>query len=334
MNPFEYASPASLEDVVALLSHRSGETELLAGGTDLITSLKQGIVAPKRVVSLKAVAELQGITLSAEKVDVGAMTTLAEMSEHDEIGRQFPSLVQAIQGIGSPQILSAGTVGGDLCQRPRCWYFRQGFGLLGRQNGRSLIPDGENGYHAVFGNQGPAYFVSPSSLAPGLIALGATVAIAGVDLVAGGKGGGTRQVTVAEFFRIPQQPEQRENVLKPNEIVTGISIPVSALANGTYEVRQRSGTDWPLVTASVAFESASAARRAQVVLGHVAPTPWPAPKAAAVLEGKRIDDALAAKAGEAAVEGATPLSKNGYKVQLIKTAVRRAILAAAGLREG
>ncbi len=329
MNPFQYARPASLEDAVSLLSQRSGETELLAGGADLITSLKQGIVAPKRVVSLKAVEGLRAVAVSAEQVEVGAMTTLAEISEHEAIARHFPSLVQAIKEIASPQVLSVATLGGNLCQRPRCWYFRQGYGLLGGHHGKSLIPEGDNRYHAVFGNQGPAYFVSPSSLAPALIALEATATIAG-------PGGRTRRLAVAEFYRIPQGPGQRESVLKPNEIVTGVSIPVSGLANATYEVRQRSGADWPLVTASVAFssENASAVRRAKVVLGHVAPTPWPADKAAAVLEGKRVDDALATRAGEAAAEGATPLSKNGYKVQLIKTAVRRAILVAAGLREG
>ena len=139
---------------------------------------------------------------------------------------------------------------------------------------------------------------------------------------------------MSEFYRIPQRAGEREYVLAPNEIVTRISIPLSGLANATYKVRQRAGMDWPLVTASVAFKSATAAWQAAVVLGHVAPKPWPVPKAAAVLEGKRVDEDLAAAAGEAAAEGATPLSKNKYKVQLVKTAVKRAILVAAGHMEG
>lgn len=327
MNPFEYASPEKLEDAVALLANRWGETELLAGGADLLTSLKQEIVSPKRVVSLKAVSELSGIEVSTAEIRIHAMTPLADVAENAAVSKHFPSLVQAIEGIGSPQMINMGTAGGDLCQRPRCWYFRQGFGLLGQQDGKSLIPQGDNRYHAVFDNAGPAYFVNPSSLAPGLIALGATVSIAGPN-------GAARQVNAEDFFQTPQSADERENVLEPNEIVTAITIPISGMANGTYEVRQRAGLDWPLVTASVAFESDAAARRAKVVLGHVSPTPWLAEKAAAVLEGKPVDEALATRAGQAAAQGATPLSNNGYKVQLIETAVKRAVLTAAGLMEG
>jgi xanthine dehydrogenase YagS FAD-binding subunit len=327
MKPFQYASPVKLENAVRLLSDQWDETGILAGGTDLVTSLKQGLIAPKQVVSLKAVESLKGIEVSGGQARVGAMTSLADVSEHEAIKENFPSLTHAIDSIGSPQIIAMGTLGGNLCQRPRCWYYRQGFGLLGQLDGKSLVPEGDNRYHAIFGNRGPAYFVSPSSLAPSLIALGATVDVAGTD-------GESRQIELADFYRIPQQPDQREYTLEPNEIVTRISIPLSEMANATYKVRQRSGLDWPLVTASVAFESPAAARRAAVVLGHVAPKPWPAPKAAAVLEGKPIDEALATKAGEAAAEGATPLSGNAYKVQLVKTAVRRAVLIAAGLMEG
>jgi xanthine dehydrogenase YagS FAD-binding subunit len=327
MKPFQYASPVKLENAVHLLSSRWDETGILAGGTDLVTSLKQGLIAPKRVVSLKAVEGLKGIEVSGDLVCIGAMTSLADISEHEAVKKNFPSLAHAIQSIGSPQIIAMGTLGGNLCQRPRCWYYRQGFGLLGQLDGKSLVPGGDNRYHAIFGNQGPAYFVSPSSLAPALIALGSTLDVAGPD-------GASRQVKLADFYRIPQHPDEREYELAPQEIVTRISIPLSGLANATYKVRQRSGLDWPLVTASVAFQSATAARQAAVVLGHVAPKPWPAPKAAAVLEGKRVDEDLATAAGEAAADGAAPLSRNAYKVQLVKTAVRRAVLIAAGLMEG
>ena len=271
MNPFEYARPATLKDAVGLLSQRWGETELLAGGTDLITSLKQRIVAPQRIVSLKAVAELKGIEVSAGQVRVGAMTTLVEMSTDATIRQHFPALVQAIRGIGSPQIIAMGTVGGDLCQRPRCWYFRQGFGLLAEYNGKSLIPEGDNRYHAIFGNQGPAYFVNPSSLAPALIALGATLSLAGRD-------GKVRQVTMSEFFRTPQRMDEREYILGPREIVTAITIPLGKLSNATYEVRQRSGLDWPLVTASVAFESPAARARRAWCSATSLRSPGPSPK--------------------------------------------------------
>lgn len=326
MNSFEYASPTDLEAAIGLLGSRWGESEILAGGTDLVTSLKQGIVSPKRLVSLKSISKLKGIERLGDAVQIGALTPLVEVLEHKSIRNDFPAIVQAIEGIGSPQIIAMGTIGGDLCQRPRCWYYRQGFGLLGQLEGKSLIPEGDNRYHAIFGNEGPAYFVNASSLAPPLVALGATIEIVGPM-------GKSREVSVADFFRVPKKANERENVLAPNEILARISIPSSGLANATYEVRQREGLDWPLVTASVALARKGSTRKAEIVLGHVAPKPWRVREAAALLDGKAPDERLAARVAEAAVQGAKPLSKNAYKVQLAKTAVKRAILAAAEQRE-
>ena len=326
MNSFEYASPTDLKSAIGLLDSRWGETEILAGGTDLVTSLKQGIVSPKRLVSLKGIKELKGIETSGDMVQIGAMTPLADILENETIRKQFPAIIAAIEGIGSPQIIAMGTVGGDLCQRPRCWYYRQGFGLLGQLDGQSLVPNGDNRYHAIFGNSGPAYFVSPSSLGPPLIALGASMESFGAK-------GPTKRVPVSDFFRTPKGPNDREHALAPNEIVTGIFIPLRGSANATYEIRQREGLDWPLVTASVAFARKGGGGKAAVVLGHVAPTPWSVPEAAALLDGMAVDEALATKVADAAVHSARPLSKNAYKVRLVKTAVKRAILAAAEQRE-
>jgi xanthine dehydrogenase YagS FAD-binding subunit len=326
MNPLQYARPTRLEQAVGLLGDRWGESEVLAGGTDLVTSLKQKIVAPKRVVSLKGVEGLAGIEIAADAVTIGAMTSLAAIAEHAELRKHFPSVTHAIESIGSPQIINMATLGGNLCQRPRCWYFRQGFGLLGQHDGKPLVPGGENRYHAIFGNQGPAYFVHPSSLAPALVALGATLSIAGPE-------GQTREIEVAKFYRAPVRADEREYGLQPNEIVAGVTIPLAGLANATYKVRERCGLDWPLVTASVALDNPAAVGRASIVLGFVAPTPWPVPKAAEVLRGKKIDEALAAEVGEVASRGATPLSQNAYKVPLVKAAVKRALLIAAGEME-
>jgi len=241
------------------------------------------------------------------------------------VKENFPALVTAVKGIGSPQILAAGTVGGDLCQRPRCWYFRNGHGVLGQLDGASLIPDGDNRYHAIFGNSGPAYFVSPSSLGPGLIALGATVIVTGRQEK-------LREIPAVEFFQTPKTESDRETALQPGEILTEIHVPVKKLKNATYEVRHRHGFDWPYVTASVAFNlKDGVVSDLQVVLGHVAPVPWPAISAEKVLNGSKVDVAGAELCGQAATEGARPLSGNGYKLQLVKTAVKRAVLAAAGV---
>jgi xanthine dehydrogenase YagS FAD-binding subunit len=241
---------------------------------------------------------------------------------HPIIRAEFPSLIAAALGVASPQIRNMGTVGGDLCQRPRCWYFRSGHGLFAMQDGKSLVVNGENRYHAIFGG-GPAYFVSASSLGPALAALGAQVKIASPS--------GVRSITADKFFVIPKTADAREIDLHPNEIVTEIIIPASSTKNATYEVRHKEALDWPLATASVALKmSGSKVSSARIVMGHVAPTPWEASAAEKSLAGKSIDEASAEKAAEEAVHGAQPLSQNGYKVQLAKVAVKRALLAAAG----
>jgi xanthine dehydrogenase YagS FAD-binding subunit len=323
MNAFEYAAPKSLDEAVSLLSPTRGETAVLAGGTDLVTSLKQRIAEPKRVVSLRYIEELKGIDASGDRIRIGAMTTLEELAKHEAISSRFPAVVRAIEGIASQQIIAVGTVGGDLCLWPRCWYFRQGFGLLAKHGDTELVPPGDNRYHAIFGNDGAAKFVSASSLAPALIALGATLTVRGAN-------NASREIKAAAFFKTPTTGADGITDLAPDEILTHIVIPAKAVNNATYEVRERQGLDWPLVAASVAFDSSGGTvKGARVVLGHVAPVPWVSEASAAALEGKKTDETAATAAGEAAVKGARPLSMNEYKVQLAKVAVKRAVLAAA-----
>lgn len=322
MNPFEYVAPSDLREASSLLASRWGQTEILAGGTDLLTSLKQGITQPKRLVSLKNIPELRRIQVKKNTLRIGAMVTLKELAANPTVQEEFPSLITAIEGIGSSQIVNVGTVAGDLCQRPRCWYFRNGFGLLAEDNGESLARNGDNRYHAVFGNSGRAVFVSASSLAPALIALQAEVSIVG-------SAGREREINAGNLFQTPTNVDEREVALRANEIVTEIKIPRENMQNATYEVRHRNGLDWPYATASVALKIRSGiAREASVVLGHVAPTPWSAVAASNLLNGARVDSSLADAVGQAAVQGAAPLSGNAYKLQMVKTAVKRALLAA------
>jgi len=322
MKAFEYANPASKEEAVKLLS---AEAAVLAGGTDLLSLMKDYVVTPSRLVNIKSIKELSGVSYDAKKgLRIGALTTLDQLVADANVKREYPSLVQAADGVRSQQLQNMGTVGGDLCQRPRCWYYRAGFGLLALHNGKSLAPEGDNRYHAILGNEGPAYFVNPSSFAPALIALGATVTIFGSK--------GTRQVSLGKFYRSPKREGEREYALEPDEIVTEIVVPPTAgRKNATYEVRQKEALDWPLATTSVSVEMSGAnVKSARIVMGHVAPTPWPAPDAEKLLAGKAITEETAAQAGEAAVRGAKPLSMNGYKVQLARVAVKRALLRASG----
>jgi xanthine dehydrogenase YagS FAD-binding subunit len=323
MERFEYANPTTVKDATALLGATWNDAQVLAGGTDLISMMKDFVISPKRVVNIKGIAELHGISRTAAGIRIGATVTLDDLSAHQLIRSEFPSLLTAALGVNSPQIRNMGTVGGDLCQRPRCWYFRGGHGLFAIEDGKSLVPNGENKYHAIFGAN-PAYFVSASSLGPALAALGAHVKIASLT--------GVRTVAVEKFFVIPKAETDREIDLRPNEIVTEILIPSAASQkNATYEIREKQALDWPLATASVALKmSGSKVTSARIVLGHVAPIPWTASAAEHSLIGKSVDESSAQAAAEEAVQGAQPLSQNGYKVQLAKVAVKRALLAAAG----
>jgi xanthine dehydrogenase YagS FAD-binding subunit len=324
MQAFKYANPATLAEAAALLGPRWGQADVLAGGTDLLSLMKDDLHTPQRLVNIKNIKELDGISHSAGGLRIGALVTLDELARHPAVRASYRSLADAAAGVTSPQIRHMGTVGGDLCQRPRCWYYRQGFGLLAMKDGKSLVPNGENKYHAIFGTA-PAYFVSASSLGPALVALGAKVKLVSAK--------GSREVPVKEFFVVPKDESTREIALRPDEILTEVLVPAGATHSATYEVRQREALDWPLAAAAVALTmKGDTVAQARIVLGHVAPIPWEAPAAEKALAGKTVTAASAEAAGKAAVEGAQPLSQNAYKVQLVKVSVKRALLEAVNAK--
>jgi xanthine dehydrogenase YagS FAD-binding subunit len=312
-----------VQEALPLLGAKWGEAEILAGGTDLLGLMKDYIATPRRVVSIKGIKELGGIARAEGGYRIGAAVTLEELVDNAEIRKMYPALHAAAAGVSSQQIRNMGTVGGDLCQRPRCWYFRQGFGLLAKDaNGKALVPEGENKYHAILGNDGPAYFVSASSLGPALVALGAKVKLVSAK--------GPRELSIEKFFVTPKSDTARETALQPGDILTEIVVPATSARNATYEVRQKEALDWPLATASVALRmKGSTVASARVVLGHVAPTPWVSAAAASALAGKSVTPEVAEEAAKAALADAKPLSQNGYKVQLARVAVKRALLQAA-----
>jgi len=325
MQAFEYANPTTLQEALGLLATKWGEADVLAGGTDQISLMKDYLATPKRLVNIKGIKELGGIQNAKTGLRIGSTVTIEDLLENAEVRKAFPALTDAARGVTSPQIRNMGTVGGDLCQRPRCWYYRQGYGLLAMKDGEALVPNGENRYHAILGNSGPAYFVSASSLGPALIALGAKLRLASAS--------GHREVAAAKFFVTPQNEHTREIALLPNEILTEIIVPHEGSKNATYEVRQKQALDWPLAAASVALKmKGSTVSSARIVLGHVAPTPWAAAQAEQALAGKAVTPENAEEAAKAAVADAKPLSQNGYKVQLAKVAVKRALLEAVKAR--
>jgi xanthine dehydrogenase YagS FAD-binding subunit len=292
--------------------------------------MKDDVVTPKRLVNIKELKELRGVSLTPQGLRIGALSTLAELADNADIQRSYPALGAALAEAASPQIRNMATIGGNLCQRPRCWYFRNGFGLLAfdksdksGKTGKSLVIEGDNRYHAILGNEGPAYFVSPSSIAPALIAFGAKIRLFGPN--------GARELPLEKFFVVPRAEGEREHDLKPNEIVSEILMPPATGTNsGNYEVRQKDAFDWPLATASVVLKmNGSNVAGGRVVLGHVAPVPWVLDEAVQALTGKPINEQSAQAAAEAALKNAKPLSRNAYKIQLARVAVKRAILRAA-----
>lgn len=322
MQAFEYASPETVREVVGLLGKSWADAAVLAGGTDLLSLMKDNIETPRRVVNLKSVKEMGGVAKTAAGLRIGALVTLDELAKDPAVRAAYPSLATAARGVASPQVRNMGTLGGDLCQRPRCWYFRLGYGLLGKdEKGQSLIPGGDNRYHAIFGNAGPAYFVSASSFGPPLVALGAKVKLVSPK--------GSRELPVEKFFVIPSGDDTRETALRPDEVLTEILVPPAG-HNATCEIRQKTALDWPLATASVALRmKGSTVASASIVLGHVAPAPWRAAAAEKAMVGQSLTPEVAEAVGKAAGEGATPLSGNAYKVQLVRIAVKRALLEAA-----
>jgi xanthine dehydrogenase YagS FAD-binding subunit len=325
MQPFEYASPRTREQAVRLLGIAGAAP--LAGGSDLLGLMKDGVEAPKRLVNLKGIEGLVGVRSDSGGLRIGALTTIDALAADAALAWEYPVIAKAAAHVAGPQIRNVATVGGNLCQRPRCWYFRNGYGLLAQRGGKSMVDDGDNRYHAILGNDGAAKFVQPSTLAPLLVAVGAQVALVGPK--------GERRIELEKFYRIPQNEEEREHDLRPGEILTELLLPpASGRKIASYEVRQRETLDWSLATAAVALEmDGIKVQRARIVLGQVAPIPWNATEAEESLRGRILDEALIAQAGQNAVIKARALSGNRYKIQLARTAVQRALRSAAGMME-
>lgn len=328
MNSFEYASPTDAAQVSHLLGTNGQDGAILAGGTDLLALMKDGVVAPKRLVNIK---QLRGLSNNGPTVDafsIGALVRLQDIADNATVRKQYPELAEAIDDAASPQIRNMATLAGNLLQRPRCWYFRNGFGLLAMRDGQSLVLQGDNRYHAILGNEGPAYFVSPSTLAPVLIARRANIVVTDVH-------GKTRAIPLEKLYRIPKQAGEREHTIAPGELLTDIMLPakLSVQVAAMYEVRQKHSFDWPLATAAVALMmDGKNVRSARVVMGHVAPVPWISKEAEEALVGKPLTRETAQAAADASVRDAKGLGGNHYKIQYARVAVKRALLKAAGIK--
>jgi len=331
MKSFEWTNPASVSEAVKMLTVSApGDIDEaprpIAGGQDLLTTMKDYTSRPVRVVNLKNIRGLNQIKVNGRGLTIGALVTLSELEEHADVRKSFPGLVEAAHSIATPQIRNLGTVGGNLCQRPRCWYFRlEEVNCLKKGGSECYAANGENKYNAIIGG-GPSYIVHPSDLAPMLLALGASVTVVGAK--------GKRVIPLDKFFTLPSEGNiRRENVLKNEEIITEIIVPSSAVAaHSTYlKFKERESLDFALASAAVAVEltDSRAVKDARIVLGGVAPIPWRVPAAEKFVIGKNLTPEVLAETAKIALAEARPLEKNAYKVPLAQTLVRRA-LAKAG----
>jgi xanthine dehydrogenase YagS FAD-binding subunit len=328
VKPFAYVNPTNEKDAVAALSPEHEKSMPLGGGQDLLARMKDYVTQPDRIVNVKNALEATVTPLDGG-LRIGAAMKMVDLAEHAGIGRMYPAVAAAAIEVGTPQIRNQGTVGGNLNQRPRCWYYRNEEFLCFKKGGNTCFsPAGENQFHAIFGG-GPTFIVHPSSLAVPFVAYGATFRLFGPN--------GERMVPAAEYFTTPNlQNVQRENVLQPNELLTHVILPAPGpsgnVKSGHYEVRYKASHDWPIAFATVLLAmNGATVQSARVVMGAVAPVPWRSQAAEQALAGKAVTAETAAAAGEAAVRGAMPLSQNAYKIQVARTAVERAILSAAGL---
>jgi len=322
---FSYSRPATVREAASQLGKEFGKTVIMAGGTDIFGGeMKDHLIAPERVVHIRHIRELQGIRTGRGSLRIGASTLLSDIVESEVVQQRAPLLAMAAGSVGTVQIRNMGTIGGNLCQRPRCWYYRNNYPCYKHGGNTCFSATGENDFNAILLG-GPSFIVHPSDTAPALVALGATARI--VD-----SSGRERTVAMDKFFVTPRENVRRENVLQPNEILTELQVPDAPAGSRAVYMKEMVRETFDFALSSVAAMLTmkdGVVQDARIVLGGVAPVPYRALKAEDALRGKRLDEGTASAAGVAATDGARPLTKNGYKVPLTQAVVKRALLSLA-----
>ena len=324
MDNFNYINPTDLEQVTSLLTDNGwGEVMVVAGGTDLLGELKEYIETPKTLINLKSLPGMGSISMDTSGLTIGALTTVADIANHPIIQQRYTVLAQAASSVATPQIRNVGTLGGNLCQRPRCWYYRdETVNCLKKGGDTCYAVDGLSKYHAILGGD-PVYIVHPSDIAPALIALDASIKIVGPE--------SEKIMKVEEFFTLPAANPFRENVLQPNEIVVEVQIPQPQQGTKSFylKAREKGAPDFALASVAGVFDMmGQTCQNASIVLGGVAPAPWRSTEAETVLTGKLINETVSNNAGAAAVKDAQPLNDNAYKVTLTQNLISRTAMMA------
>lgn len=322
MKNFEIAQPQSAEQVLALLSKGGEKISLMAGGTDLLTEIKEGVVEPDLVVDLGAIKELAFIRKGRDGMHIGAMTTVADLASDPAIRTDYPGLHEAAFSVATPQLRNVGTVGGNLCQRPRCWYYRDAKFFCRKKGGSQCFASrGRNKYHAIFGG-GICHIVYPSDLAPMLIALDADVVIVSP--------GGEKVLPLGEFYALPSKNVRRENNLNPNEFLREVRIPPAKKGDRSTYVKLKERETWDFALASAAVKATVAGGSfsdVKIILGGVAPIPWRLEKVEQGIMKRKLNESLIKEAARAALQEARPLEENAYKIALVETLLVRSLLS-------
>ena len=323
MPNFSYVRAKSLKDAIQHLS--SEGSRIHAGGTDLLGCLRDDVFGAKKLISLSQLNDLRGIrSMKDGGLRIGALTTIAEVAHQKIIQDRYPALAKAASEVASPQLRNQGTLGGNICQKPRCWYYRGEFQCLRKGGEKCFAYKGENEFHCIFGSGGICYIVHPSDTAPVLVAYEAMVQVVGPK--------GTRRIPLEKFHVLPSDDVQKETVLKSNEILTDIFLPppMEGVRSSYRKVRTR--RSWDFVLAGVALHlrfKGDRVERARVVLSGAAPVPWRSKEVEEVITGRRLEPHTVAQAAEAAVKNAQPLEHNGYKVPLFRGLLEEELLAIA-----
>jgi xanthine dehydrogenase YagS FAD-binding subunit len=322
MPNFTYLKAKSLKEAIGQLSSKG--VRIHAGGTDLLGCLRDDIFAAEKLVSIGQLKALRGISQASDGgLRIGALTTIAEIENNKTIQDRYSALAQAAAEVASPQLRNQGTIGGNLCQKPRCWYYRGEFHCLRKGGDTCYAYQGENQFHCIFGGN-MCYIVHPSDTAPPLVAFEAMVRVSGP--------GGTRLVPVARFHVPPSENVQKETILKPNEIVTEILLPPpgKGLHSSYRKVRARRSWDFALASVALALQfDGDKIAKARVVLGGAAPIPWRSKEVEEVITGRRLDAETVTRAAAAAVKNAQPLKHNAYKTSLFRGMIEEELTAIA-----
>ena len=316
---FSYLRAQSVKEAVSGLSQ--GNARVHAGGTDLLGCLQDQVFTTDMIVSISGLKELKGIRETPEGgLRIGALTTITEISESRIIGERFPALAQAAAGVASPQLRNQGTLGGNLCQKPRCWYYRGEFHCLRKGGDRCYAVAGENHYHCIFGGNG-CYIVHPSDTAPALTAYKATVHIAGPA--------GMRNVSIEQFFVAPSKDVTKETVLEKGEIVTEIILPppLRGVKSSYRKVRARSSWDFALAGVALALQMTGGnVTDARILLSGAAPIPWRSVDAEKALMGNTLDPDTIKRTAALSVSNARSLSHNAYKIPLFRGMIEEELM--------